>query len=610
MIQATRSAGREATGTAGTEQNSTTDAALLVGREAVRLSKRWRRQALPLVGISASHAVGAAASAMSGPAALLPVAAGWATAGGAYGYARQRASRWNRLYAGIAAFGAAAGQAAVAVDGPTGIAASLLWGVGAVASVPWWVRHTEPEPDVTAELASPAAKQSALPAAPNAADARVERWGNHLGASGKALPGSKLTRVSELPFGWRGVVELNIGEHWHSLLKVQQTILSVYDLPDGRVFVEAIPGASVRTAQITVLTSDPLQEVVRWEGPQLDPSDGSFPLMTTADGERLDFRFWWPGGGATHGLVSGVQGSGKTKVLDLILAEAAASDRVYPLIVDGGEGASLPHWRKRVKLFAETPKDARKLLRYVLRLMDRRRKALKRQGGGSLEPSPKMPLILIVIDEAHKLLMNDEDTGADNSDVRRMCEKLAQEGRKYGIGLVLATQVPSAKQLGGSTVLRDQLKGGTVVGLRVNERTSGNMITSGAPMPEGLHELPAVFPDGRPTRGLGYMLTARMIRARSLLIEHPEQQEFTETLLDRDCAAEAEPTLVGDVDESLATAATEPMAEDTADIQRKIEEAIGAGTNTDPLSLMQETGLSLAQVRRALAALEGGGDAC
>src|SRR5438552_650050 len=116
-------------------------------------------------------------------------------------------------------------------------------------------------------------------------------------------------------------------------------------------------------------------------------------------------------------------------------------------------------------------------------------------------------------------------------------------GRKFGIALVLSKQVPSAKQLGGSTVLRDQLKGGTVVGLRVTERTTGNMITSGAPMPEALHQLPAEFPDGTATRGLGYMLTSRMIRARSLLIENPAAQPVTRTQLDPDCAAEPIPAL-------------------------------------------------------------------
>ena len=406
----------------------------------------------------------------------------------------------------------------------------------------------------------------------------------------KQLPESVLGDIAAIDYGWKATVELPVGQHWTKVMDARRAILSVYDLPDGRVFVEAIPGESVRKARITVLTSDPLQAVNRWTRPDLDPDTGTFPVMVTADGEVLPFRFWWPGGGATHGLVSGVNGSGKTKVLDLVLTEAGASDRVVPLVIDGGGGASLPQWKGRVRLFAETPTEARKVLRYALRLMDERRKVLKRERRSSLEPAPEMPLALIVIDEAHKLLMNDEDEGTDNSDIRRMCEKLSQEGRKYLIGLVLATQVPSAKQLGNSTVLRDQLKGGTVIGLRVTERTSGNMITSGAPMPEGLHELPAEFPDGTPTRGLGYVLTSRMIRARSLLIDGPDEQPaelFADTALDQDCDKLPLPALGGDEPEPELP--LESPASNTAELDEvsaRVWKALGAGIMTDRKSVV------------------------
>lgn len=568
---------------------------------AKRLAWRWRKQAMPLAGIGATHGIGAATAALSGATALVPAAAGVAATAGAYGYAHRYAGRWDRIYAGVAAVGSAAFQLSIGLAGPDGVIASLLWAGGCALSVPWWVRHAEPEPDVTAELAAPAPPRSALPVAPGVADRRMKLWDEHMAGKEKPLPGSTLGDITAINYGWKATVELPTGQHWTKVMDGRRAILSVYDLPDGRVFVEAIPGESVRKARITVLTSDPLQAVNRWKGPGLDPSTGSFPTMVTADGEVLPFRFWWPGGGATHGLVSGVNGSGKTKVLDLVLTEASASDRVVPLVIDGGGGASLPQWKDHAQLFAETPGDARKVLRYALRLMDQRRKTLKRRRGGSLEPSPDLPLVLIVIDEAHKLLMNDEDEDVDNSDVRRMCEKLTQEGRKYLMGLVLSTQVPSAKQLGNSTVLRDQLKAGTVIGLRVTERTSGNMITSGAPMPEGLHELPAEFPDGSPTRGLGYVLTSRMIRARSLLIDGPDEQpvgSFTSTSLDTDCAAEPPPTLSGDDDSEAETG--EPGGK-SDEVNDRVWQALSDGADpSDIHGLMRDTGCTLGEIRRAV----------
>lgn len=584
----------------------------LTRAEVRRLRRRYRRQGLPLAAIGGTHAAGAAAAALSGAAALLPLGAGLGAAAGGYAYAHRHASGWNRVYAAAAAAGSAGWQISAAAVGADGILPGLLWVGGAALALPWWVRHAEPDPDVTAELDDLAAAVR-LPPPPRppetGPDARVITWGRYLAARGKPLVRSSLSELREFAHGWKATVELPIGQHWHEVIAVHKAILSVYGLPDGRVFTEAIPGESVRKATLTVLTTDPLEKITYWGGPGLDPTTGTCPLMTTADGQTLPFRFWWPGGGAAHALVSGVNGSGKTKVLDLILTEAGASDRIVPLIIDGGGGASLPQWAGRVPLFAETPGDARRLLRYALKRMDARRAVIKRQGGGSIDPAPAMPLLVIVIDEAHKLLMDDEDAGVSNKDVRRMVEKLSQEGRKFAISVVLATQVPSAKQLGGSTVLRDQLKGGTVVGLRVNESTSGNMITSGAPMPEPLHHLPAEFPDGSPTRGLGYMLTARMIRARSLLLENPAAQPMADTPLQP--AGDGEPVpvpvLTGEDDQPNpnppATSAAHPRPGGTteAEITRRVQQALDQGTQADTAALMRATGLSMGQVRRVLA---------
>ncbi|MCA1185728.1 DUF2075 domain-containing protein [Saccharopolyspora sp. 6T] len=580
-------------------------------KEARRLAKNHALGLIPVGAMAGTWAAGAAAATATMPTDLIPLGAGAVAAAGAYGYAHKRTTGYQRVYAGIAAVASEMFQLGIGAFGGTSWAAATMVLVGSALALPHWVRHSVADPDVTAERELPA-PSAALPAPSpeaelvadseqhedeEAADERQVLWSENLGKTGP-LAGSCLDDLTEFAYGWSGTVTLAIRGHWHSIMNSKKDILSVYDLPDGRVFIEAIPDASVRKARLTVLTSDPLQSVNRWEGPGLNPSTGNAPVMVTADGEKLKWRFWWPGSGATHGLVSGVNGSGKTKVLDLILTEAMASDRVVPYVVDGGEGASLPQWRGKVKEFAENPVDARKLLKYLLRVMDRRREALKRQarsgGAGNLEPSPEMPLILCVIDEAHKLLMSDGET--NNKDVKRMCEKLTQEGRKFGICLVLATQVPSATQLGGSTVLRDQLKGGTVIGLRVTERTSGNMVSSGAPMPEFLHELPAEFPNGKATHGLGYMLTARMIRARSLLIDSPDElPEGTavDVQLDLDSAQEPVPAMDGIPDE--------PDGEDLdGSAVDAVAHAIEEGCPKRAGDLMRATGLPMPAVKAAL----------
>ncbi|SDP96697.1 hypothetical protein SAMN04487905_12123 [Actinopolyspora xinjiangensis] len=567
-------------------------------REIRRLTRRYRMQAMPFAAIGATHGIGAVAAALDPPEALLPVAAGWTASAGIYGYVHRNASRWDRLYACVAAGSSAGWQAALALAGANGVTAGLMWAFGAALSIPWWVRHAEPEPDVTAELAAPPQPREALPVAPGTADRQLKLWNEHIAANGKPLPGSALDGITEFAYGWKATVTLAIGEHWHTTLQARKSILSVYDLPDGRVFVEAMHGESVRKSRLTVLTSDPLQQKNHWNGPGLDPATGKFPLMIAADGEPLHFKLWNPGAGALHALISGVTRSGKTKVLDVVLTEASMSDRVYPLVIDGGGGASLPQWRERANLFAGTPEQAREVLRYTLRLIERRRPVVERQGGGSLEPSPELPLVPVVIDEAHKLLMSDDET--DNRDIVRMCEQITQEGAKFGVCLILATQVPSVKQLGNSTALRDQVKAGTIVGLRITEKGSGNMIDTGDPMPEHLKDLPAEFPDGSSTHGLGYMMTSRKIRARALLLENPAEQPVTPTGLDPDSAAEPVPAL-NTAKKPAETAPPRRSSGPTAeDIDATVREAIAAGTEPAVDELMRDTGLAMTQVRAAL----------
>ncbi|MGW1676012.1 hypothetical protein [Saccharopolyspora sp. NPDC002376] len=479
--------------------------------------------------------------------------------------------------------------------------AALMWGAGCALAMPWWLRHSERDPDVTAEFAAPV-KQLELPAAEpveqvekveldhQVSDERVALWDTHLGANGKRLAGSNLTDVQPFDFGWTGVVELQTGDHWHQIIGVIKTVASVYDLPDGRVYPEAT-GTSVRRAKLTVIERDPLENVRRWEGPGLDER-GSFPLMTPADGgEMLRYQLWNPGEGASHGLISGGTRSGKSKVLDVALTECGISPIVRPMIIDGGGGGSLPQWLGRVDEYASNLKDAKELVRYLLDLAACRRPALIDQGGGSIEPSEEHPLVPLFIDEAHEFLMADKE-------FVRLCERYAQQLAKYAFGLHLATQVPSIEQLGGSGALRGQLKTGTIVALRITEGSNQSMISVGHPLPEKLKDLPAEFPNGQKTRGLGYVMTAeRKIRSRALLLENPQEAPYVNVPLEAALRGVPVPAMSAPGSDQPTT----DDAEASAEVLEAVLDAVASGIDaSDVPGLMEATGFTLEQIKHAV----------
>ncbi len=573
-------------------------------REARRLVLRYRRQLAPLLAMGATQAAGAAAAAADGGAAVGVLAATGAATGAAYAIGRSRLGRWSRAYAAVACTASMSWQAAAAVVG-TGHIQALLWLGGGALALPWWIRHSERTPDVTAEQSIQDVPEP-KPEAPAAPDWRIVRWGKYLAAQGRALPGSKLTEITETSYGWTATVDLPRGEHWDKITACLATIASVFDLPDGRVLAEPVNGAPVYRAHLTVLTTSPLETVTKWAGPGLDPAEGIFPIAVTADGERLPWRLWWPGAGMCHGLIAGTTGSGKSAALDLVLSEIAMSDRLIPVIIDGSGGMSLPDWIPHVPYQATSIEESIDLLERLVAAMDARFDRLRkvrwtdkhgraRIGRNSIDPTPDMPGIAIIIDEAHRLLMD----GDHGKRIRRLVEIITQMGRKVAFSVILATQQASVSQLGGSSVIRDMCKGGNVVALRTGERVSGGMVGNVA-LPEPLHTLPLEWPDGSPTQGLCYVTTARAIRSRTLWVEDPYACATGQTPVHLDALTRAHLDSVA----SPAAPSTNSAAGDApsaSELAARARAALDDGTPADPTEIARATGMTWRQAKTALA---------
>ena len=231
-----------------------------------------------------------------------------------------------------------------------------------------------------------------------------------------------------------------------------------------------------------------------------------------------------------------------------------------------------------------------------VRWTDRRGRA--RVGRNSIDPTPDMPGIAIIIDEAHRLLM-DADHGKH---IRRLVEIITQMGRKVAFSVILATQQASVSQLGGSSVIRDMCKGGNVVALRTGERVSGGMVGNVA-LPEPLHTLPLKWPDGSPTQGLCYVTTARAIRSRTLYVEDPYACATGQTPVQLDPLTRAHLDATTTTTAAASGAADPSEAEAPAELAQRARAALDAGAPADPAEIARATGMTWRQAKTALAAL-------
>jgi DNA helicase HerA-like ATPase len=93
---------------------------------------------------------------------------------------------------------------------------------------------------------------------------------------------------------------------------------------------------------------------------------------------------------------------------------------------------------------------------YLEELLDDRKKATRQKKGSANKSQPRFPApVLVVIEEAHVFIPKDEYT-----DTKYFASKVAREGRKFGLGLVIVSQRPRGidanilSQMGSLAVMR------------------------------------------------------------------------------------------------------------------------------------------------------------
>jgi S-DNA-T family DNA segregation ATPase FtsK/SpoIIIE len=430
-----------------------------------RAAWRYRSELAPL---TVTLALGLCASWAHARHPALAVPLGVATASGtailAVRPGRWRVGRWLATHWPVAARPAERRYAAALI----GLAGSWLtiataYGPGTpplptvaflgmlVGGVPWWFHHRR------------------------RARVRVERtidaWPTFADAIG--LPGSSIASAVVTRWGWTARLALRRGQTAAHATAQTGAIESALGVRPGAVRVEPDPARADR-AVLRVVEHDPHAVPIAWPGipgtragtgtggadagPDAGRSGTVLPpveLGVFEDGSPVLVQLAY-----RNALIGGVTGSGKSGVLNVILAALVACRDVVIWGIDLKGGMELRPWAGCLARLATTPEDAIALLADARTVRDQRTTTVL---GRLWQPAPATPALIIVVDEYAELPDQAKETA----------DSLARVGRAVMVNLLTATQRPTQAAMGGGAA-RAQMD--VRICLRVRERRDTDLI--------------------------------------------------------------------------------------------------------------------------------------
>ena len=418
-----------------------------------RLLWRYRSELAP-VAVALLTALGAAWAYGRQPSAALPIAALTVAVTAVLAVPPARLpSRLRGLLSRWAVYDRAAERlyaASVVALGGLWLAAGTAWGPGTpplptvallgtgAAGVPWWTHHRR------------------------RARVRVTRtldaWPTF--AESVGLPGSRLVSAVVDRWGWTGRLALRRGQTVAQAIGAVPAVESALGVRPGAVRVEPDPSRSDR-AILRVVESDPLAAAVRWPG--LPHSDvGRAPSIVDPievglfeDGNPVLIRLAY-----RNALLGGMIGSGKSGVLNVLLAVLVACRDVAVWGVDLKGGMELRPWAECLGRLATTPAEAIELFHDAIAVRDRRTSTAP---GRLWQPSRQDPALLLVVDEFAEL----------PDEAKALADSVSRIGRAVMVNLIAATQRPTQEAMGGGAT-RPQMD--VRVCLRVRERRDVDLI--------------------------------------------------------------------------------------------------------------------------------------
>lgn len=351
----------------------------------------------------------------------------------------------------------------------------------------------------------------------------VHRWNTYLGAEKRALAGFQLVEpiVSvEHPgrdevIGWKAEVNCPLeSEGTLEVVRALGRIATTMQVTPASV--DVFSSADNSRPWIQVIHRPVLSEgSAPWSLTGIDVEAGTFEMGTYADGLRSKYQLWTPDGSTWHGWLCGGTGSGKSSAAHALLGRVMSTGLVTLDLAYIG-GGTMYAWERTAYRSGTTAEDAHNALRRGVAVMEARAAAAKtlsyvdragvtRIGRDPLPPGTDWPVYWIVIDEFPNL--STEGSREDIADRKKLISKIAKEGRKWRVALLVCSQGAHLRQVWfDDSILRQNVRQGNVMCLR-SDKTSQAMVFDGF---EGMQEIQQI-PPGTP--GMGYILSKASTRA-------------------------------------------------------------------------------------------------
>ena len=317
-------------------------------------------------------------------------------------------------------------------------------------------------------------------------------------AENAGLAGSEILSLVVDAWGWTARVLLRKGITTAHVISRIPALESGLRLRPGSMRIFADDKRADRFV-MRVIENDPHAEPAMWPGRGITSVTKPMEIGLSEDGRPVRVLLV-----RRNVLIGGIMGSGKSGVLNVIIANLAGCRNVVLWGIDLKGGMELQPWAGCFDRLAVTPDQATELFRDAVEKLNERAARMAAAGKRVWEPTPDDPALIIIVDEWAEL----------PAQAREYADSIARRGRAVAENLIAATQRPTQEAMGKGTAVRSQMD--IRICLRVREPRDADLILGQGMVNSGWHAHKLAKPGeflisdpehAMPERNRAYLLT-------------------------------------------------------------------------------------------------------